>query len=116
VGNPASAARWIINWVMRFHLTTAPRLADLFRCVTGNPFHPGAVKPAWRTAEVARLAKAAYQERSQPDGLLDPSGLVRLADALEDAGCADPAILGHLLGPELHVRGCWPVDLILNKG
>jgi hypothetical protein len=33
------------------------------------------------------------------------------ADALEDAGCADAAILAHCRGPMVHVRGCWVVDL-----
>jgi hypothetical protein len=40
-------------------------------------------------------------------------GLV--ADALEDAGCSDAAIVGHLRSAGPHVRGCWPVDLILSK-
>jgi hypothetical protein len=38
-----------------------------------------------------------------------------LADALEEAGCTDPDILSHCRGPGPHVRGCWPVDLILGK-
>jgi hypothetical protein len=38
-----------------------------------------------------------------------------LADALEDADCTDADLLGHLRGPEPHVRGCWAVDLVLGK-
>jgi hypothetical protein len=38
-----------------------------------------------------------------------------LADALEEAGCTDAAILGHCRGPGPHVRGCWVVDLLLGK-
>ncbi len=38
-----------------------------------------------------------------------------LADALEEAGCTDAAILDHCRGPGPHVRGCWVVDLILGK-
>ena len=38
-----------------------------------------------------------------------------LADALEDAGCTDQAILDHCRGAGPHVRGCWVVDLILGK-
>ena len=38
-----------------------------------------------------------------------------LADALEEAGCTDAAILGHLRGPGPHVRGCWVIDLLLGK-
>ena len=36
-----------------------------------------------------------------------------LADALEDAGCADEEVLGHCRGG-WHARGCWVVDLILR--
>jgi hypothetical protein len=38
-----------------------------------------------------------------------------LADALEDAGCTDAELLGHLRGPGPHVRGCWAVDLVQGK-
>jgi hypothetical protein len=38
-----------------------------------------------------------------------------LADALEDAGCADAAILEHCRSGGEHVRGCWVVDLLLGK-
>ena len=38
-----------------------------------------------------------------------------LADALEDAGCADPAILEHCRRRDGHVRGCWLLDAILGK-
>jgi hypothetical protein len=34
---------------------------------------------------------------------------------LEDAGCSEPELLGHLRGPGPHVRGCWVVDLLLEK-
>jgi hypothetical protein len=41
--------------------------------------------------------------------------LPQLADALEDAGCTDAVLLGHLRGPGPHVRGCWAVDFVLGK-
>jgi hypothetical protein len=34
---------------------------------------------------------------------------------LEEAGCQDADILGHLRGPGPHVRGCWPVDLLTGR-
>ena len=68
------------------------------------------------------------------DGSLDPFRFAMLADALEEAGCTDEAILMHLRGfeersdlpslygekhwrplPGPHVRGCWVVDLTLGK-
>ena len=50
-----------------------------------------------------------------PAGTLDNTRLAVLADALEEAGCTEADILGHLRGPGPHVRGCWVVDLILGK-
>jgi hypothetical protein len=38
-----------------------------------------------------------------------------LADALEEAGCAEADLLAHLRGPAPHVRGCWALDLLLGK-
>ncbi len=38
-----------------------------------------------------------------------------LANAIEDAGCADADILAHCRGDGPHVRGCWVVDLVLGK-
>jgi hypothetical protein len=37
------------------------------------------------------------------------------AAALEDAGCDNADILTHLRSDGPHVRGCWPVDLLLGK-
>jgi hypothetical protein len=64
---------------------------------------------------VRKLAQAAYDDRRLPSGVLDPARLTVLADALEDAGCADAAILAHCRRPGEHVRGCWVVDLLLGK-
>ncbi|WP_439621489.1 hypothetical protein [Gemmata sp.] len=38
-----------------------------------------------------------------------------LADALQDSGCESDDILGHCRVPGPHVRGCWVVDLVLEK-
>jgi hypothetical protein len=43
------------------------------------------------------------------------SNLPVLADALEEGGCNDPVILGHLRAPGTHRGGCWFVDQILGK-
>ncbi len=86
--------------------------AALVRDVFGNPFRPAAADPAWQTwhaGTIPRLAEGIYQERAF-------DRLPVLADALEEAGCADPAILAHCREPGEHVRGCWVVDLLLGKG
>jgi hypothetical protein len=81
----------------------------LVRCVFNNPFRPVAAAPAWLTTTVVALAQAVYDDR-----VFDY--LPVLADALEDAGCTDEAILSHCRDQGPHVRGCWVVDLILGKG
>ncbi|WP_238389243.1 hypothetical protein [Urbifossiella limnaea] len=83
-------------------------LVPLVRCVSGNPFHPSPFSPTWRTEAVVGLARGMYESRG-----FGPMPV--LADALEDAGCADAAILTHCRGDGPHVRGCWVVDLVLGK-
>jgi hypothetical protein len=63
---------------------------------------------AWNDGTVAKLAAAIYDERRFAD-------LPILADALEDAGCADAAVLAHCRGGGEHVRGCWVVDLLTGR-
>jgi hypothetical protein len=83
----------------------------LARDIFGNPFRPGAIDPVWLrwdSGAVMRLAQAIDDKQ-----VFDR--LPVLAEALEDAGCTDAAILDHCRGPGPHVRGCWVVDLILGK-
>lgn len=87
----------------------------VLREIVGNPFRPVSFDSAQRTLTVVGLAQTAYDERILPGGTLDPDRLAVLADALEDTGCTDAAILDHLRGPEPHVRGCFVVDLLLGK-
>ena len=85
--------------------------ADLLRDIFGNPFRRARVKRDWLRWDggtVVRVARAAYDGRA-----FDRLPIV--ADALEDAGCNDEAILGHCRGPGEHVRGCWALDLLLGK-
>jgi uncharacterized protein YceK len=85
----------------------------LVREVFGNPFRPVRVDPAWLAwhgGTIPRLARAIYG-----DGAFDR--LLVLADALEEAGCGDPDVLGHLRGPRgVHIRGCFALDAVLGKG
>jgi hypothetical protein len=87
----------------------------LARDIFINPYLIVTIASAWRIAQVVALAEAAYEERALPEGLLDPIRLTVLADALEEAGCTDPDLLGHLRSPGPHVRGCWALDLVLGK-
>jgi hypothetical protein len=84
----------------------------LVRDVFGNPFRPKlSVAPhvlAWGGGVVPKLARAVYDERRFAD-------LPILADALEEAGCADADVLAHCRAGGEHARGCWVVDLLLDK-
>jgi hypothetical protein len=86
--------------------------AALLRCIFGNPVRPASAIAAsvlaWNNGTVRKLAAAVHD-----DCAFDR--LPVLADALEDAGCADPEILGHCRSGGEHARGCWVVDQVLGK-
>src|SRR5262249_32627622 len=112
------------------------RFARVLRDLFGNPFRLKIFDPGWRTSTVVPLARHIYDERAYE---LMPI----LADALDDARCTDADILHHCRQPEQrvsnfldeieaerraredyvqdyrelgdHFRGCWVVDLILQK-
>jgi hypothetical protein len=80
----------------------------LLRDIAGPPARRGR---AWLNGEwgtVQGVAESIYEGRAF-------GRLPILADALEDAGCTDAELLGHLRSPGPHVRGCWAVDLVLGK-
>jgi pSer/pThr/pTyr-binding forkhead associated (FHA) protein len=70
----------------------------------------------WRTPTVLSLDAAV--SRQQPPLLSEVDGvtLAVLADALEEAGCTELAILEHLRWPGPHVGACWALCLILGSG
>jgi hypothetical protein len=90
--------------------------AALLRCIVGNPFrllpplraHDLGRGCPWLTPPVLAVARAIYDAR-------DFENLPVLADALEEAGCQDANLLGHLRGPGPHARGCWVVDLLTGR-
>jgi hypothetical protein len=80
-------------------------ISDIF----GNPFRPVSLDPLWLTSDVLLLARGIYADRA-----FDRMPI--LADALQDAGCANDDILTHCCDPKrVHVRGCWVLDLLLGK-
>jgi hypothetical protein len=86
--------------------------ADILRELFGNPFKPVSVDRAWlrwNGGTVSALAAEVYAESAF-------DRLPLLADSLEDAGCSETSLLGHLRGPGPHAHGCWALDLVLAKG
>lgn len=116
-----------------------PLRADLLRDICGNPFAPSPLR--WRDGRLEALTGLAHHGMSlgltayyEPVGWLTWQGgtVVRiaqqiydsrrfedmpvLADALEDAGATDSAILDHCRSGGVHVRGCWLIDLLTGRG
>jgi hypothetical protein len=84
---------------------------DLIRCIFDYPGAPRTIAPqwlAWNGGTLPKFARAIYDAQAF-------DCLPLLADALEDASCADAELLGHLRGPGPHCRGCWAVDRLLGK-
>jgi hypothetical protein len=109
--------------MMRFTgrlVTDEDMLIAVFRDIFGSlprcphlPIDPQVL--TWNNGTVKGLAEAAYEERLLPSGHLDGNRLAVLADALEEAGCQETELLGHLRSEQVHVRGCWAVDRLLGK-
>jgi hypothetical protein len=81
---------------------------ELLRDLFGNPWRPAVIDPAWlrwRDGVVVQMARSIHDEQRFAE-------LPVLADALEEAGCAVPEILGHCRRPGPHVRGCWLIDAL----
>jgi hypothetical protein len=100
------AVRVAIHSIMKWEHSA---LGAILRDIVGPlPFRPVAIEPSCRTPYVFVIAKGIYEDRAF-------YRLPSLADALEEAGCTDADIIGHLRGPGPHLRGCWVVDLCLGK-
>ncbi len=83
--------------------------ANVLREVVANPFHEIVFAPEWRTETVLGLAESIDESPAW-------DRLPILADAMQDAGCEVPAILDHCRDPlRVHRRGCWVLDLVLNR-
>jgi hypothetical protein len=119
-GQPESPQKWAWDWA-RQGAEAPPALelqAQLLRDIFGNPFRPLNINEywlGWQEGTIPRLAAAAYENRRFPEGTLNGACLAVLADALEEAGCDDRQVLDHLRLRQLHVRGCFVLDLLLGK-
>src|SRR5436309_2819146 len=101
-----------------YHRALAPlrddRSTRRWRC-----FAIACLRLVWPTLNPAQRNAVEVHERFVQGQAIDQAerfdDLPILADALEDAGCADAAILDHCRRAGGHCRGCWVVDLILGK-
>ena len=95
-GDPFRKVRWVSS---RLRDKIDPRPADLLLVREWL---------TWERGIVLGLAQAIDEERAW-------ERMPILADALEDAGCDEPALLEHLRQAEGHARGCWAMDLLLGR-
>jgi hypothetical protein len=83
---------------------------ELLHDIFGNPFRPVPVEPVllgWNEGIIPRLARGIYDERAF-------DRLPILADALEEAGAAEP-LVAHCRQEGVHVPGCWLLDALLER-
>jgi hypothetical protein len=104
----AEAAAWYAPSVATAFDEEMLAQAALLREVFGNPFREIVFDPAWRTPQVKALAEHIYQSQ-------EFARLPELAELLEHAGCRQARLLEHCGRPGGHVRGCWALDLVLDK-
>lgn len=105
-------SEWARVWIATGAGVAQVTKSVILRDIIGNPFRPVdkealVLRYPWEL-KVKPLAQSIYNDRAFD---LMPV----LADAMEEAGCTDAAILDHCRGPGPHVRGCWVLDLILGK-
>jgi hypothetical protein len=83
--------------------------AVILRDIFAYPRRPTPqVSPGWQTERVMSLARGIYDRKAFDH-------LSELAYMLEEAGCRDGELLGHLRGPGPHARGCDGLDAVLGK-
>ena len=83
-------------------------MANLLRDIIGNPYFPIYFLPNWQSTEAVALATTVYQGRTF-------DLLPQLGNIIENSGCSESTILNHCRSCGQHVRGCWIIDMVLNK-
>jgi len=83
-------------------------LAEKLREQLGNPFRPYSLLATSMTEATIAIARGI-----EADSAYDR--LPILADALEDAGETNAALLRHCRGEAVHEPGCWAIDILLRR-
>jgi hypothetical protein len=86
--------------------------AGLIRCLLGNPYRPVALPRSILSRNDGTCLKLARVM----DEARDFQSMGILADALEEAGCTDAAVLAHCRRPGPHAHGCHVLEAVLALG
>jgi hypothetical protein len=84
----------------------------IIRDMVANPFAKTTLQVNYITPQIKGLAIGASQANEY--GQLDNHRVAIIADALEDNGCTEEALLNHLRTGN-HWHGCYAIDLLLSK-
>src|SRR5262245_35391913 len=92
-----------------FKLPAGSTTGSCPNCGVEWPLTQVTVQSSWLTTNVIALAESILADKAF-------DRLPILADALEDAGCADQTLLGHCRQTARHWDyHCWVIDLLLNR-
>jgi tetratricopeptide (TPR) repeat protein len=84
---------------------------DVLRCIFGGLVRPISLEPSWLKANNSAADLLAQEVYARDQFDLMPV----LGDALEDAGCADDAVLEHCRSVRPHAAGCWVIAAIRGE-
>jgi hypothetical protein len=105
-----SSGWYAAEWAIGTGFNEATEVAILRDVFGPLPFRNVAVAPsalAWNDGTVVQIARGIYEQQAF-------ERMPLLADALQDAG-SDDEVVSHCREERGHVRGCWIIDLLLNR-
>ncbi len=101
---------------------TKRAICDIYREIVGNPFRLYLAVPSWQGGGVVQPDGRTVMFTDSVKGIADAvhvtgdfSRLPILADALEEAGVTDEALLAHCRDGGPHLRGCWALDVVRGR-
>ena len=101
---------------------TKRAICDIYREIVGNPRRRYLAVPSWQGGGVVQPDGRTVMFTDSVKGIADAvhvtgdfGRLPILADALEEAGVTDEALLAHCRDGGPHLRGCWALDVVRGR-
>lgn len=101
---------------------TRRAICDIYREIVGNPFRTYLIVPIWQGGGLVQPDGRTVMFTDSVKGIADAvhatgdfGRLPILADALEEAGVTDEALLAHCRDGGPHLRGCWALDVARGR-